>query len=112
MVLSQIYHAIWLLYPETIHRRYNSITEALKFINKKDHNQFNKNIDQWNLRRDDNTFDIIEYSRKYCEINCDVLEQGYNIFYQWMLSEVNIDIDQTLTIASLAHTFFINEECY
>ena len=29
-----------------------------------------------------------------------------------MLFEVNIDIDQTLTIASLAHQFFINEGCY
>ena len=98
--------------PETISKRYNSINKALKFINIKDHNQFIKHIDEWNLRKDEDTFDIIEYSRRYCEIDCDVLEQGYNIFKHWMLFEVNIDIDQTLTIVSLAHQFFINKGCY
>ena len=48
--------------PETISKRYNSINKALKFINIKDHNQFIKNIDECNLQKDEDTYDIIEYS--------------------------------------------------
>ena len=39
--------------------------------------------------------DILEYSRIYYEQDCEVLKQGYNILRNWILDEVNFDIDNT-----------------
>ena len=94
-----------------IQKRFLKIADVLQVIKEQDKDAFLNNISRWNLQRGDE-YDIIEYSSKYCEIDCKILWEGYNIFRKWMLECVNIDIDEKLTIASLAHTYFINEGCY
>jgi hypothetical protein len=81
------------------------------FIDNSDKDQFLNNIKRWELQQGDD-YDIVEYSSKYCELDCKILWEGYNKFRGWMQTCVNIDIDTKLTIASLAHTYFINEGCY
>jgi hypothetical protein len=94
-----------------------------KYINEDDKKQFLNNLDKWNLRNDNNEYDIIAYSRYYCEIDCDVLEKGYNIFRSWILDlqgydlsgelvNHNLDINEILTSASLAHKFMVMNDCY
>jgi hypothetical protein len=101
------------LYNKTnaIKDRFINIDEALKFINKEEKEQFLTNIKEWNLENNDK-YDCIKYSALYCELDCEVLKQGYLKFRDWMLELVNLDINNILTIASLAHKFFINQECY
>jgi hypothetical protein len=94
-----------------IEKRYLNIQEVLQVIKEEDKKQFLNNITRWDLQKGDD-YDIIEYSSRYCEIDCKILWEGYNIFRKWMIDCVNIDIDEKLTIASLAHTYFINEGCY
>lgn len=98
---------------DCIQRKMIPISEGLEWIenDKLDKDQFLNNIEKWNLRDGEN-FDCVEYSRFYCEIDCDILEKGYNTFKKWMLELVNINIDEVLTLASLAHNFFINDGCY
>ena len=97
---------------ERINAKYVNIQFVLdNYIDDEDKEQFLNNIKRWDLQKDDE-YDIIEYSSKYCELDCKILWEGYNKFRDWMLSCVNIDIDTKLTIASLAHTYFINEGCY
>jgi len=97
---------------ERISNRYVNIQFVVdNYIDKDDKEQFLNNIDKWNLRNGDD-YDIVEYSSKYCELDCIILWNGYNKFRKWMLDCVNIDIDNKLTIASLAHTYFINTGCY
>ena len=74
--------------------------------------QFIKNIEKWNLRRDDETYDIIEYSKKYCEIDCIVLYRGYFVFRSWILEQLNLDINNILTVASLADQYLKLQQCY
>ena len=99
-------------------KRFITIEEGLKWINENDKQQFLDNIKRWDLQQEDITeggvakFDCIEYSNKYCEIDCYILKEGYNKFKEWMQLLANIDIDKVLTIASLAHRYFINEGCY
>ena len=81
------------------------------YIAEDDKDQFLNNIKRWNLQQGED-YDIVEYSSKYCELDCIILWKGYNIFRKWMIDCVNIDIDKKLTIASLAHTYFINQGCY
>lgn len=94
-------------------RRFIPIVEGLNWIKNenKDEKQFLDNIKRWNLQIEDK-YDCIEYSSKYCELDCEILEFGYNTFKKWMLELVNINIDDILTIASLAHKYLINENCY
>lgn len=98
---------------DCIQRKTIPISEGLEWIEKDnlDKEQFLNNIEKWNLRKGDD-YDCVEYSRFYCEIDCEILEKGYNTFKKWMLELVNINIDEVLTLASLAHNFFINEKCY
>jgi len=98
---------------DCIQRKMIPICEGLEWIKNDglDQEQFLNNLEKWNIKDGDN-FDCVEYSRFYCEIDCEILEKGYNTFKKWMLELVNIDIDEVLTLASLAHNFFINDGCY
>jgi hypothetical protein len=98
---------------ELFDKRYLDIDFVLNnYIDKKDHKQFIENIDRWNLRRKDNTYDIIQYSNEYCKIDCKVLYDGYNTFRNWILESFEMDINTILTSASLAHRYFIKDGCY
>ncbi len=97
---------------ENIEKRFINIEYVVKnFIKEKDQKHFLENIQKWNLQKGEE-YDIIDYSARYCEIDCKLLWSGYNIFRQWMLDCVDIDIDEKLTIASLSHTYLINQGCY
>jgi hypothetical protein len=85
---------------------------VLPYLKDEDKETFLNNIERWSLRRDDNTYDIVEYSSLYCEIDCKLLWDGYKIFRKWLIDCVKIDIDYCLTSASLAHQYFINDGCY
>jgi len=89
-----------------------SIAEALTHVSEADKEQFISNIDKWNLRCDNNSYDILQYSARYCEIDCEVLAKGYNTFRGWIQKAFNLDTNTILTAASLAHTFFVNSDCY
>jgi hypothetical protein len=89
------------------------------FLKEKDKEDFLINIEKWNLNKN-GFYDIIEYSKKYCEIDCEVLMNGYNIFKGWILElknietdeSLNLNIDNIITAASLAHQYMILNNCY
>lgn len=85
---------------------------ATTFIKDDDRNQFHENIKRWKLLNSENQYDIVEYSRRYCEIDCEILFQGYTTFREWILNLVKIDIDGVLTVASLSHKYFVKQGCY
>ena len=101
------------LYNNTnaVNDKFVDIVDALKYINKNDHADFIENINKWDLKQGDK-FDCVKYSQIYCKYDCLVLKNGYNIFKQWMDKLAGLDIDNILTIASLAHRYFIKEGCY
>jgi len=97
---------------ETIEKRYISIQNVLDtHIAEEDKEQFLNNIKRWKLEKD-GCYDIVEYSSKYCEIDCKILWDGYNTFRKWMLDCVKLDIDNILTIASLSHRYLVRQGCY
>ena len=97
---------------ENVKKRFVPIKEALLFIKLEDQEQFFKNLDRWGCRKGDDLYDIIEYSNRYCAIDCEILRKGYNTFREWINTYLNIDIDDVLTSASLAHKYFVNQGCY
>lgn len=97
---------------ETIAKRHHKPSDVEPYLNEGEKDQFYENLKKWKLIDHEGKFDIIAYSHKYCEIDCQILYQGYKTFRKWILDLVNIDIDNVLTIASLAHKYFIQQGCY
>lgn len=89
-----------------------SIEGAYKFIKQNQVKQFNKNLDEWKLRTNDGKYDYIKYYTEYCKIDVDILEKGYEKFRSDVLTALNMDIDNILTIASLADKYMISRGCY
>jgi len=96
---------------ENVKQRFVSIDDALKVVSDEDKPTFLENIKKWKCRKGD-TYDILEYSSRYCEIDCKLLSDGYTIFRGWILDELKIDVDSVLTSASLAHQYFVAQGCY
>ena len=101
------------LYNDTqCEQRYMNINYVMEtYIDDDDREQFLNNIKRWNLQSGED-YDIIGYSSKYCELDCIILWKGYTLFRKMMLECVKIDINDKLTIASLAHTYLVNQGCY
>ena len=97
---------------ENVKKRFVPISEALLYIKLEEQEQFFKNLDRWGCKKGEDLFDIIEYSSRYCAIDCEILCKGYNTFREWINTYLNIDIDDVLTSASLAHKYFVNQGCY
>lgn len=97
---------------ENINKKYCNIEQAMINFDEDEKIHFKKNIQLWNLSKDNITYDIIEYSNQYCMIDCDILMKGYNIFKKWINDDFNINIDNYLTISSVAHQYILNEKCY
>ena len=64
------------------------------------------------VRHEYNDFYIIKYASQYCEIDCSVLKQGYEVFRNWILEYTGLDIDCYITIQSIASRFKLKTGCY
>lgn len=96
-----------------IQQRYIHKKEFEKSIDIKDkYNEFIDNCIYWNVIDKNGLIDILEYSKNYCMIDCEVLQQGYNTFKKWIIELCNINIDDVFTSAGLAHKYMINQGVY
>jgi hypothetical protein len=60
----------------------------------------------------DDFIDIIKYSKKYCEMDCKVLKDGYDTFRSWIKEVCDLDIVNYCSIASLSMDYLIKEGCF
>lgn len=97
---------------DNIDLRYIDYDAVLHYVdNDKDKEILDENIMKWNLEKD-GLIDMIEYARRYCEIDVELLRDGYNIFRDNCISHFNIDVNKILTIPTLADKYFIMQGCY
>ena len=61
---------------------------------------------------DNQMFDLIKYSSIYCKMDCKVLTDGYEVFSGWMLEHTQLDVDNCITIQSMASSFMLKSGCY
>ena len=74
-----------------------------------------KNLEEWNCiddNREWDKIDIIKYSMEYCVMDVQVLKQGYNKFQEWMMEITGLDINNYVSIASLADAYFTKEGAF
>ena len=62
---------------ENINKVNIKIKEALLHVKDEDIVRFLNNIEKWDCKTDDEHFNILKYSFKYCEMDCHVLRKGY-----------------------------------
>ena len=97
---------------ENIEERFCHITKFTMGMTDNEKVRVLDNSLKWGCISPNSLIDIIKYSSEYCKIDCLLLMQGYNIFRQWIIDDIKIDIDNILTSASLAHQYLVNEGCY
>lgn len=72
------------------------------------YNKFIENATGWNCIKD-GKIDIIRYSKKYCEIDCQILETGYNTFSKMINEVCDIDLEDYISIASIADVYMLKQ---
>ena len=97
---------------ENINKKYCKIVDAYDFIKENEREQFINNIKKWNCVRNEDEFDIIEYSKQYCLIDCIILKNGYMKFREMMLEITKLDINDFVSLPSIAQEYLINRGCY
>ena len=93
-----------------------SIQSALDILKDDDKQHILDNLDKWDCilgkGMANQMFDLIKYSSIYCKMDCKVLVYGYEIFRQWMLEPTELDVDNYITIQSMASSFMVKLGCY
>lgn len=83
------------------------------FKNKDEYKEFFKNATEWGcLDPIMNTIDIIDYSKYYCQMDVLILSKCYNKFRSDVLELLKLDINNYLTISSVADAYFTLQGCY
>lgn len=61
---------------------------------------------------DGENIDMLKYSQKYCEMDCIILEKGYNKFKKDIKQICDLDIDNYISLASIANEYMLKEGVY
>jgi hypothetical protein len=94
--------------------RDNKLTKSEREYIRRIKIQFEKNIRDWDLVDKDNEkqYDHIKYSKKYCDIDVEILKRGYNAFSKSIEKITGLDINNITSLPSIADQFLIKEGCY
>lgn len=104
--------------PYSIYTTYNIMKRYLKkdyvleFIDDDNKDEFLKNCGEWKCLVGDDLIDMIEYSSKYCDMDCVVLKNGYDKFRTWIKEVCKIDIVNYCSLASLSFDYLVREGCF
>jgi hypothetical protein len=79
---------------------------------KVDFDAFMSNCHEWGCVKEGGRLDIIEYSSRYCDLDCEVLKQGWETFRKWILEITNLDVNNYVSISSMVDKYFKNEGVY
>ena len=96
---------------KNIKDRFIDLNECLKFVSKKNKNEYVENCKKWNCLINDKV-DIIKYSSEYCYRDCLTLKEGYETFQKQILFVCGLNIEHYITIASISDNYLIKEGCY
>ncbi len=70
------------------------------------------NLHEMGVSDDHGRWDMIHYSRWYCQADVRLLKKGWNVFRDDTLRQVDIDVNFYPTTASLADAYLTEEGCY
>ncbi len=93
-------------------KKYIELEQCLNYLKTdEEKEEFTENCKNWELLIN-NKVNILEYSLIYCDMDCEILKKCYSVFREWCLNDFKLDIDEILTIPSLAERYFKNCGCF
>ena len=93
----------------------DTIYKCKEFKTQEDKDLFYNNCIEWKciiIKNDKEYIDLVEYSKRYCEIDCILLKQGYESFQEQIMKVCKLNIKNYCTSASIAHDFMILKGVY
>jgi hypothetical protein len=96
---------------ENIEKRFHTIDSYCYGLTTKKKNQLIENVNKLGLLNENNEFDIVKYSKYYCEKDVEVLTKSLIQFRKWIKEITGLDIYNYLTISSIAWNFVGVEGC-
>ena len=84
---------------------------CLSFVSDSDQEEYIENCEKWDCIEDDK-INILDYAGEYCYMDCITLKEGYEKFGQLVKTAINEDINDYISLASMAHNYLVREGCY
>jgi hypothetical protein len=99
---------------ETVKQRFIPIGKAVSGLhgNQSKIDGFLDNIEKWNLIKPDEKFDHMKYCQIYCEMDVITLKNGFKTFRGWIQDQLNMDVVNYVTLASLSDSYMAKTGCY
>ncbi len=90
----------------------NTQADKRRALDDKEH-QFRQNLKDWNcLLNDGKDMDLIEYARVYCEMDVEILAQGYRRLREMFMKVTNgLSIDFCVSVNQLTNEALVREGC-
>jgi len=96
---------------ENVEEKNLDIDYCLSFVSKDDEDEYLENCKRWECIKDDK-IDILKYAGEYCYMDCMTLKNGYEKFQQLVHEATGQDINNYLTLASMADDYLKINGCY
>ena len=89
------------------------IQDCIDAVNKAnlDPKKYLENCEEWDCISH-GLINILKYAGEYCYLDCIVLQQGYEKFASLVEEAIGEDINDYISLASMAHNYLIKEGCY
>lgn len=97
---------------DNIARRWVPLAECLEHLSASSRKQYRENVERWGLLDAAGRVDVVEYSARYCRIDCEVLRDGWCSFRKMMKKLTGLDVHRYVTLASIADAYLIESGCY
>jgi len=84
---------------------------CLSFVKENDKKEYLQNCEKWNCI-EDGKINILDYAGEYCFMDCITLKHGFEKFGKLVEEAIGSDINDYISLASMAHNYLVREGCY
>lgn len=96
---------------ENVKINWIELEECLKFVKPNEKEQYVKNCERWNCIIDGKV-NILKYAGEYCYMDCITLRDGYEKFSELVKEAIDLDINDYMTLPSMANDYLVRAGCY
>ena len=96
---------------ENVKKGFVPLNECLKFVKDCDKDEYLENCKRWDCLTDGDV-NILLYAGEYCYMDCITLKHGFEKFAGLVVEAVDEDINDYISLASMAHNYLLKQGCY
>jgi len=96
---------------ENVNKTFIDKDICLSYVDEEDQQEYLENCEKWGCIQD-SEIDILKYAGEYCYMDCIVLRDGYRKFGELVKTAIDEDIENYISLASMADNYLKKEGCY